>query len=40
MKSLDYLKKHIFFEIEIDNQAARILFDTGAGISCIDKSFC
>ena len=40
MKSFDYLKKLIFFEIEIDNQPARILFDTGAGISCIDKSFC
>ena len=40
MKSFDYLKKLIFFEIEINNQPARILFDTGAGISCIDKNFC
>jgi len=38
--TFEYIEGHILFEIDIDGKPARVIFDTGAGLSIIDRKFC
>lgn len=38
--TFEYIEGHILFEIDVDGKPARVIFDTGAGLSIMDKRFC
>lgn len=38
--AFEYIEQHIILEVEINQRPARMIFDTGAGITSVDKRFC